>query len=136
MKSKQLAGGPKRDLLKLVANTWELVTSVAQLGQRILDVDQRRVPVGEGAARSTGGWKKKDLERKKGEASAGGYDAPQTGYKTTIMTLAKTQQSTTRCLVCSSTVGAANFTASDCLALWDPLGIHSRVNGDRAKRTL
>ena len=28
-----------------------------------------------------------------------------------------------RCLVCSSTVGATN--------LWDPWGIHSRVNGDR-----
>ena len=40
------------------------------------------------------------------------------------------------CLVCSSTVGAANFAARVSIRTQDPLGIHSRVNGDCAKRTL
>ena len=40
------------------------------------------------------------------------------------------------CLVCHSTVGATNFTARGSFRTLDPLGIHSRVNGDCAKRTL
>jgi hypothetical protein len=64
-KQKQLVGGVRQDLLKLVATprNWPLV---ALFGQRILDVAQRHR--GDGATRSVGGWENK---RKVWEARAG-----------------------------------------------------------------
>jgi hypothetical protein len=56
-KQKQLVGGVRQDLLKLVATprNWPLV---ALFGQRILDVAQRHR--GDGATRSVGGWETKE----------------------------------------------------------------------------
>jgi hypothetical protein len=67
-KQKQMVGGMRRDLLKLIATPRDW-PQVDLFGQRILDVAHRHR--GDGATQSVGGWEKRVWEARAGAGAAG-----------------------------------------------------------------